>query len=158
MAKVRQVIDWILRKFRTWQRKRVERQLTKCLESETTEEFLKLLLRLMSLSFRLDADFRRNIEGFNCRYQFKSKDNSVAVAAIFANQELNIKEKLLSDADLTVIFKDSKSIMNYLLAQDKDILKLLLNNEVVLRGNANYLFKFMYLANHLQLALTGQLP
>jgi hypothetical protein len=47
--------------------------------------------------------------------------------------------------------------MNYLLATDRDILKMLLNNEVVLKGNVNYMMKFGYMANHLQLALTGSL-
>ena len=56
-----------------------------------------------------------------------------------------------------MIFKDSKSLMNYLLAMDRDILRLILNNEVVLRGNVNYVLKFGYMANHLQLALTGRL-
>jgi len=42
--------------------------------------------------------------------------------------------------------------------EDRDILRLLLNNEVVLKGNVNYMLKFGYMANHLQLALTGGLP
>ena len=48
--------------------------------------------------------------------------------------------------------------MNYLLATDRDVLRLMLNNEVVLKGNVNHMLKFGYMANHLQLALTGRLP
>lgn len=151
-------MSWLLNIFRKWWRRRVERQFTKCLEGEAAEEFLELLLKLMSLAFKIDKDFRRNIKGFRGRYQFRSVDNSVTVAALFTGKSLKVKERLIPDADVTVIFKDGKSLMNYLLATDRDILRLVLNNEVVLKGNVNYILKFGYMANHLQLALTGRLP
>jgi len=151
-------MKWLLNLFRRWQRKRVEPRFLQCLQSEAAEEFLELLLKLMSLAFKLDADFRQNIKGFTGRYQFRSLDNSVTIAAIFTGKGLKVKERLIPNADVSVIFKDSKSLMNYLLATDRDILRLMLNNEVVLNGNVNYIFKFGYMANHLQLALTGRLP
>ena len=151
-------MSWLLNIFRRWRRKGVERQFLKCLESEVAEEFLELLLKLMRLAFKLDKDFRRNINGFTGRYQFRSTDNSVTIAAVFTGKDLKVKERLIPDADVSVIFKDGKSLMNYLLAADRDILRLLLNNEVVLKGNVNYILKFGYIANHLQLALTGRLP
>lgn len=149
---------WLLNIFRKWWRRRVERRFLGCLESEAAEEFLELLLKLMSLSFKIDADFQRNITGFTGRYQFRSVDNSVTIAAVFTGKGLKVKERLIPDADVSVIFKDGKSLMNYLLATDRDILRLMLNNEVVLKGNINYMLKFGYMANHLQLALTGRLP
>ena len=151
-------MGWLLNIFRKWWRRRVERQFMECLESEAAEEFLELLLKLMSLAFKIDKDFRRNIKGFRGRYQFRSVDNSVTVAALFTGKGLKVKERLIPDADVTVIFKDGKSLLNYLLATDRDILRLVLNNEVVLKGNVNYVLKFGYMANHLQLALTGRLP
>lgn len=149
---------WLLNIFRRWWRKRVERRFLECLQSQAAEEFLMLLLKLMSLSFKIDEDFRRNIKGFTGRYQFRSIDNSVTIAAMFTGKDLRVKERLIPDADVSVIFKNSNSLMNYLLATDRDILRLILNNEVVLEGNVNYIFKFGYMANHLQLALTGRLP
>ena len=149
---------WLLNIFRKWWRRSVERRFLKCLESEAAEEFLELLLKLMSLAFKIDKDFRRNITGFKGRYQFRSVDNSVAVAALFTGEDLKVKERLIPDADVSVIFKDGKSLMSYLVAADRDILRLVLNNEVVLKGNINYILKFGYMANHLQLALTGRLP
>ena len=149
---------WLLRILRKWWRRRVEQRFLKCLESETAEEFLELLLKLMSLSFKIDEDYYRNIRGFTGRYQFRSIDNSVTMAALFTGKELKVKERLIPDADVSVIFKDGKSLMDYLLATDRDILRLVLNNEVVLKGNINYMLKFGYMANHLQLALAGKLP
>lgn len=151
-------MSWFLNIFRKWWRRRVERRFVECLESEAAEEFLELLLKLMSLAFKIEKDFRRNIEGFRGQYQFRSVDNSVTVAALFDGKGLKVKERLIPDADVTVIFKDGKSLLNYLLATDRDILRLVLNNEVVLKGNVNYVLKFGYMANHLQLALTGRLP
>ena len=151
-------MSWLLNIFRRWRRKRVESLFLKCLESEAAEEFLELLLKLMSLVFKIDKDFQRNIKGFTGRYQFRSVDNSVTIAALFTGKDLQVKEKLIPDPDVSVIFKDGRSIMNYLLATDKDILRLMLNNEVVLKGNVNYMLKFGYMANHLQMALTGRLP
>ena len=151
-------MTWLLNIFRRWKQKRVEQQFLDCLQNEAAEEFLELILNLMRLAFKVDADFRRNIEGFTGRYQFRSVDNSVTIAALFTGKDLNVKERLIPDADVSVIFKDGRSLMNYLLATDRDILKLVLNNEVVLKGNMNYMMKFGYMANHLQLALTGRLP
>jgi len=151
-------MDWLLNLFRRWQRQRTERRFRKCLEDETAEEFLQLILNLMSLAFKLDKDFRRNIEGFNGKYQFRSSDNSVTIAALFNGKDLKVQEKLIPDADVSIIFKDGRALMNYLLATDRDILKMVLNNEVILKGNMNYMMKFGYLANHLQLAMTRGLP
>lgn len=151
-------MDWLLNIFRKWQRRILEPRLLKCLQDEVAEEFLELILRLMRLAFKLDKDFRRNIEGFTGRYQFRSRDNSVTTAVIFTGKDMKVKERVIPDADVSIIFKDGEAVMDYLLAGDRDILKLVLNNEVVLNGNMNYIMKFGYMANHLQLALTGRLP
>ena len=152
-------MDWLLNIFRRWRRKALESSLLKCLHDQTAEGFLTLILKAMRLAFKLDKDYRKNIKGFTGRYQFRTRDNSVLVAVTFTGKDMKVrKDKTIPDADITVIFKDSPAIMDYLLAGDRDILKLVLNNEVVLNGNMNYLMKFGYMANHLQLALTGRLP
>ena len=151
------IVNRLINLYWKWLEKRVEKKLLKSIQSETSEEFLELLLKLMRLAFKVDKEFRRNIEGFKGKCQFRSIDNSVTVAAVFDGKELKVKEELLPDPNVSVIFKDGQSLMNYLLS-DRDILKLVLNNEVVLKGNTNYMLKFGFMANHLQLALTGKLP
>jgi len=158
MAWLSNIFNRVLNVFRKWWQRWVRRRFLKSIESEAAEEFLKLLLRLMSLTFQLDKDFGRNIDGFKGRYLFRTIDNSVTVAAIFTGRGLKVKEKLIPDPDVSVVFKDRRSLMDYLLATDRDILKLVLNNEVVLKGNMNYIFKFGYMANHIQLSLAGKLP
>ena len=151
------IVNRLINLYWKWLEKRVEKKLLKSIQSETSEEFLELLLKLMRLAFKVDKEFRRNIEGFKGKCQFRSIDNSVTMAAVFDGKELKVKEELLPDPNVSVIFKDGQSLMNYLLS-DRDILKLVLNNEVVLKGNTNYMLKFGFMANHLQLALTGKLP
>lgn len=125
----------------------------KCLEDETAETFLEVLLLLMKFKFMLDPSYRRNIENFRGRYQFKSKDGGVTVLVEFDNGKMDVKEALSEDVDVTVIFKDGRALMNFLF--HRDILRGLLNNDVTVDGNLNYMYKFGFMANHLQLELTG---
>lgn len=126
-----------------------------CLTSEVAEEFLQLLLGLMSVVFLFDHDFRKNIEGFNGRYQFKSKDGCITVAALFGDDRLEVREEEIPDPDITVLFKDGKALMGYLLTPKPDILGSMLRQEVSLDGNLNYLYKFAFMAKRLQLMATG---
>jgi hypothetical protein len=128
---------------------------TNCLSSEFAEDFLQLLLGLMSVVFMLDHDFRKNIAGFNGRYQFKSKDGTITVAALFKGNRLEVREEEIADPDITVLFKDGKALMGYLLTPKPDILGSMLRQEVSLDGNLNYLYKFAFMAKRLQLMATG---
>lgn len=125
------------------------------------EEFLELLLMLMRLSFHIDSQLRKNIKGFRGLIQFRSKDNNIRVLAEFKNnrlmpKELKKKDKLKTTPNATVIFKNSEALMNFLLPKGgkRDILRSMLNNEVILEGNFNYIYRFGFLANHLQLKVT----
>lgn len=128
-----------------------------CLLSEFAEDFLQLLLGLMSIGFLVDRDFRKNIEGFNGRYQFKSKDGHINVAALFADNRLEVREDDISNPDITIYFKDGKALMSYLLTPKPDILGSILHQEVSLDGNLNYLYKFAFMAKRLQLMAAGAL-
>lgn len=126
-----------------------------CLTSEFAEDFLQLLLGLMSVVFIFDHDFRKNIEGFSGRYQFKSKDGCITVAALFKDNRLEVREEVIPNPDITVLFKDGKALMGYLLTPKPDILGSMLRQEVSLDGNLNYLYKFAFMAKRLQLMASG---
>ena len=126
-----------------------------CISSEVAEGFLKTLLSLMAVVFTLDGAYRKNIEGFNGRYLFKSKNGSIKVAALFGHNRLEVREEEIPDPDVTILFKDSKALMNYLLTPKPDILGSMLRQEVTLDGNLNYLYRFAYMAKRLQLMATG---
>ena len=151
-------MNWFLNIFRRLRRRWVQLQYRKCIESELAEEFLQLLLNLIGLFFKIDRDFRRNIKDFEAVLQFRSIDNSVTMVARFAGDELKVQETLVDNADSTLVFKNGRALLNYLLSADRDILQMLLENQVVLQGNLNNVLRFGYIANHLQLKLTGGLP
>ncbi|SPD72836.1 conserved hypothetical protein [uncultured Desulfobacterium sp.] len=129
----------------------------KSFESEITEKFLEMLLNAMKLAFDLNKEYRRNIEGFKGRYLFKSRDNSITTSAVFENERLRVDNKDIRDTDVTVTFRDSKALRDYILSPKPDILGSILRQDVVINGNFNYLYKFAYLAKHLQLMATGKL-
>jgi hypothetical protein len=127
------------------------------LESEGAEEFLELLLKLMGLVFWLDKDFRRNIEDFNGRYLFRSRDRQITVSAVFKDNRLKVSEKEIDDTHMTVVFRNAKALMGFLLSPKPDILGSMLRQDITIDGNLNYLYKFAYMAKHLQLKATGAL-
>ena len=127
-----------------------------CITSELVEEFLEVLLDLMKMVFFFDDDYRKNIEGFAGRYLFRSVDRSITVSAVFAEGKLHVDEEEIPDPHVLVIFKDGKALMDFLLAENPDILGAMLRQEVTPEGNLNYLYKFAYMARHLQCMATGR--
>ncbi len=127
------------------------------LQSETAEEFLEVLLKLMGLVFYLDKDFQRNIRNFNGRYLFRSLDRQITVAAVFKDNRLIVTEEEIGDTHMTVIFRNAKSLMAFLLSPKPDILGSMLRQDITIDGNLNYLYKFAYMAKHLQLKVSGGL-
>ncbi len=121
------------------------------IKSGPLDLFLESILGVMSWIFYLDKDFKRNIKGFDGRYAFKSRDGTIAASAIFAKEKMKVKKYAIDDADVTVIFKDSKALKIFLFSKDPDIIGSILNNSIMTVGNLNYLFKFGYMAKHLQL-------
>jgi hypothetical protein len=142
--------------FRSVRANRVQKQFLNCIESELAEGFTQLLLRFMSLVLFLNMDFRRNIKNFRGRYLFRSRDDEITVAAVFRDNRLRVYEKAIANTDVTVTFKDAKALMNYILSPKPDILGSILRQDVVIDGNFNYLYKFAYMAKHLQLMTTGK--
>lgn len=137
--------------------KRVAAQYLEAIKSEGAEEFLQLLLKAMKLVFFIDKDFRRNIENFNGRYLFCSKDRSITVAAVFENGRLKVSEEEIDNTNMTVTFKNAKALMGFLLSPKPDILGSMLRQDVAVDGNLNYLYKFAFMAKRLQLKATGAL-
>lgn len=126
-----------------------------CLTSEFAEDFLQVLLTLMSFVLAIDHDYRKNIEGFSGRYQFLSQDGCITVAALFEDNAMEVCEERIAAPNITVMFKDGKALMNFLLTPKPDILGSMLRQDVSLDGNLNYLYKFAFMAKRLQLMATG---
>ena len=124
------------------------------IETEAAEEFLELLLNAMKIMFVINHDYRQNIRKFEGRYQFKSKDGGLTIAAIFKNGRMEVREALIENPDITVTFRDGRTLFNFLLAPKQDILGSMLRQDVQTDGNLNYLYRFGFLAKRLQLMMT----
>ncbi len=144
--------------------------LVKQIRGDVSDKFLGLLLDVMDWGFQKHLlvdiiapgmkDFRRNLDGFEGRYLFLSKDNEICEAALFKNNDMKVLHDVipddhkhddhkLEDWDLIVTFKDSKTFMDFLFSGDQDILNVALENGVELDGNLNYMMKFGFLAKDL---------
>ncbi|MCD4831539.1 MAG: pentapeptide repeat-containing protein [Anaerohalosphaeraceae bacterium] len=145
--------------FHKYRLKRIQNDFLRSLESEFAEEQFLKLLKLMMLVIRLNpADFRKNIENFTGRYLFKSRDNHITVSVVFQDNYLKVQERLIVNPDVSIIFKNERSLIDSLLAPNPDILGSLLREDITYDGNINYVYKFSYMAKRLALMASGSIP
>ena len=123
-------------------------ELLKCSKSDIAGRVLELLFDLMNLVFKLDKNFRRNIENFNAQYFFTSVDKGIAVVVNFADGKMEVKKGQATKPNIKITFKDSKAMYNFLLS-GSDLLSPILHQDVMCEGNLNYLNKFGYMCKHL---------
>lgn len=169
-------------------RQAVERLLDRGLAEESAEEFLKVLLCCMDLLFKIDPEYRKNIENFTGTILFRDKSGRVGVVANFADEDLDWWEVTFKNGkmrpaffrrvaevfgplfeggarpvqpDATLVFKDGHALLyyliNYVISEEPNFLQSVLDNEIRPRGNTNYLYKFLFMANHPLLELRGKL-
>jgi hypothetical protein len=123
---------------------------------------LKTLLDVMKLAFEASSlsvvllffpslkGFDESIRNFSGNYAFETKDGLVGVSAIFTNGQMQVLAKEDPAWDVKILFKDVRSFWKFLLAGGNDILDSLLENDVEVYGNLNYLYKFGYMARDLE--------
>ncbi|MBI3815744.1 MAG: hypothetical protein HY279_14910 [Nitrospinae bacterium] len=116
---------------------------------ELTDKFLELLLGGMDLAFTLSSGYRKNIEGFEGRYLFRTVDNLVSASAIFKDGNMHVHEDSIDNWDVKITFKNASALRAFLFSQNQDILNSLLANEVEVDGNLNYIYKFGFMARDL---------
>ena len=143
--------------FRKCRIKRKWKKFVNILESKAINDIMDVLFKLFSLVFVFDKKFRKNIENFNARYLFKSKDNEIHVAAVFKNSKMKVYKKEIDNTNVTVIFKDAPSLVKFITSDNPNLLIAILNQDIVVSGNLNYIYKFGYMAKHLQVMITGWL-
>lgn len=120
---------------------------------ETLDKLLFLLLKAMGLLFLINKDYRKNIKDFTGSYVICSADKKIDVSAIFKKipvffaqkDGMEVKDTIVDNATTTVTFKDGKAMASFLLSGNTDVIAGMLNNQLSVSGNLNYLFKFVYL-------------
>lgn len=130
---------------------RAKRTLKKSLKNEATEDFLTLQLDVMKWYYVIHPKYTENFTG---SYWFKDRDRGVSVLVKFHDGDMEIIKDPDPDPNpypettVMVTFKDSNALRRFLLAIKKDILQVLLHNEILVTGNLNYVYKFVFMANH----------
>ena len=125
------------------------RRLKREIEGQATDLFLELLLTGMDWAFCLVKGYRKNIEGFEGRYLFRTAGELVVSSAVFQGGEMFVKQGSITDWDVRVTFKNVTALREFLFSRDQDILNSLLANEVEIDGNLNYIYKFGFMARDL---------
>ena len=153
-------MNWLLNPYWKIQRRLARKKFVNQVQEEVTEEFLKILLQLLRFCCYLDEYLRRSIENFNGKIEFRSENKGIRVVAEFRDGylhpgELKPDEQLTPPANASVVFKNPEAVKNFLLPPGglqgrRDVLRSLLNNEIRLEGNFNYIYRFGFLATHLQ--------
>ena len=147
-------MKYILDKFRKCFLDRALKKLKKlidCAGDELMDDFLELLLKVFRLVFCLNLfNFKENIEGFEATYAFKSRNEKIGATAIFTKNKMKVKNTAVEPANVTIIFKDGKSLWEFLMGGSPDIFDFVLKGKLSYKGNLNYLLRFAYLAIHLQ--------
>ncbi len=134
---------------RSFRLDRIGGQLADRLGAEATEEVFKLLLHGMELAFCVDAEFRRNLDGFAAGYLFASADGPINVAVTYGKRRMCVREGTLAKPNVRVDFRDYRAVLDFLTQPDPDVLDMMLNQKLTITGNLNYLYKFGYMARHL---------
>jgi hypothetical protein len=145
--------------------KPLKKEFEKEVKDEVTDKFIELLLYGMSFAFFLSDKvpvlldgYKKNIEGFNGKYAFKTKDKKksgfwifkkekyrIAASAIFKNGKMKVKRNVIDDWDVCVTFKNGSALRAFILSGKPDILDSLLENSVETDGNLNYINRLGFL-------------
>jgi hypothetical protein len=110
---------------------------------------LEALLRAMEVAFDLLGDYRENIQGFDGVYVFESKDGKIQASAVFKSGRMETLKQALDAWDCKIVFKDARAFWKLLLAGGNDVLDAVLENDVEVYGNLNYLYKFGFMVRDL---------
>lgn len=134
--------------------KRLKKDIENEIAGEVLDKLLFLLLKAMGLLFIVDKEYRKNIKDFRATYVICSEDKRIDVSAVFKkitvpfyNREdgMKVKDSIVENPTTTVIFKDGKAMADFLLSANPDVIAGMLNNQLSVSGNLNYLFKLVYL-------------
>lgn len=117
------------------------------------DKLLYGLLEAMGLLFIFNGEYRKNIKDFNASCVIKSEDGKIDVSAVFKKTTflfaqmdvMDVKNSAVPDPDMAVTFKDGKAMADFLLSGNTDVIEGMLDNQLSVSGNLNYLFKFVYL-------------
>lgn len=137
---------WSNKLARLFSRRAVER-----IRIEATDDILDALLYAMEVSFYLDRSYRDdNLKDFSGVYVFTAADRLIGGTARFANGHMYASPEAEKEYTVRVRFKNAEALRRFLFASSPDVLNALLDDEVELDGNLNYIYKFGFMVTDLE--------
>ena len=62
---------------------------------------------------------------------------------------MKVYDHTIDDWDVMVEFRNAAALSSFLLSKEQDILESLLRNDVQVKGNANYIYRYAFLVRDL---------
>ncbi len=135
---------------RHWRARAAGRHLRHWLRHPAADGLLDSLLALMQGTLAVDADFRRQIAGFQASYLFRCTASQATRAVSFRKETMEWGHAAAAEADVIVEYGDERSLATLFFSARPDLLEWLRREDVAICGNRNYLCKFAYMAEHLR--------
>ena len=117
------------------------------LEIDENIEKFKETLNLLGIVFtrkRLRKEIYNEKTGyiFNAKYQFSTRDGEFNLNLIFENGNITVAEGKIDNPNITIFYKDKKTLAKTWDKSADETLEYLLTNEMSFEGNMTYLTKF----------------
>jgi len=137
---------WANKLARLFSRRAVER-----IRVEATDDILDILLYAMEVCFCLDRSYRNdNLRAFSGIYVFTAAERPIGGTARFANGRMYVSPEAEKEFTVRVRFKNAEALRRFLFAGSPDVLNALLDDQVELDGNLNYIYKFGFMVSDLE--------
>jgi hypothetical protein len=119
------------------------------------ETALRYMLELLGLAYASNFELRKRIRGLTAKYQFGFGDRDARVAAEIRLGRFRVSAGVMEAPDVCLTFRDGNAMRELFFSAKPDILGAILKQDVVIAGNLTYLYKFAFLAKHLQVKVLG---
>jgi hypothetical protein len=120
-------------------------------ENFGVEEAVIALLDAMAAYYDLTGAHNTSIANFNgvCVIRTRQASDHIAASAEFANGRMSVYRGERKPWQVCITFVDADALWAFLISGAADVLDLLLKNSAQIEGNANYFYRFGFLAREL---------
>jgi hypothetical protein len=123
--------------------------------STNAPNVLQTLLEFVCLAYTSGSELRKHIKNIHAKYRFGFGNDDRQISLEIKNSGMRVFPGNVLLPDISIQFRDGEVMKRVFMAGKADILDAILKQDVVVDGNLTYLFKFIYLLNHLQNRLLG---
>jgi hypothetical protein len=124
---------------------------------ESMGEIIEALFKGLGLFISIHPVLQEDVQTLQAGYLLTTADGRMTVTAEFANGRLWAKRTNSRPVNVTLIFKDTSTILRLLTSPKPDLLNAMLKQQIAFDGNLNYLLKLAHLLRRVFLITKGEL-